>query len=817
MADNGENIGGVNVAITGDYSPLVDAYSAAESISQTAGADIAAALTDGAMAAESAVVPLSDALAAVNTSATEAAAGMEQAGSAATTATPPVEGLASAAQAAGSATHEAGINVGELLQAGLELGGIAIGVETLKDLAAEALAVYANVQQATIAITALTGSATQANEIIEQLKNLATSDALSFPQLIAAEQKMIAIGIDLSAIPGALRAAADAAAATGGSFDSMTSAIDRLTLSGQLQARQLATMGLSLQDFAAVMGGSADQVKASFADMDPSERVKTIVDALGKYAGVAQQTADSISGQWQNLKTQAEFTFEEIGSVMAPIASGLMDIVSALGSAEQALIGGAIGAFQNLYGAIHDAIGVIGDFVSTLVDLKSAAGPAGDALSFIWGIVRDYNPFALAATAINTVADALHLITGTAPGLTTMLQALSDKTSQLVANSTNLSSANAALEATWQAAWSQVPHATDTLSLLNAALSDAKTKQDQLTDAYQKGTATAEQVISAQNAVADAQYRVADAQYQASLQTSTATQATKDFIVPLDGLTTAASDNANVIDSQQLSLQYLVDKLESAQTQLNITNQHYYAGATSLANLNAALKAFETAQNAVNKAVGEMPDPTPLFDTSKTAIQGMLHELDQFAPDVESIDPPVRNLADDIETILGKSISDVADATGPKMIAAFEDMQSQAGVTLDMVDEAWGKISSYVSKLAKTDLPGAISAQESYISLIEKTRASWGQVTDAQVAALNEDIKWAEQTGTSANAYVIQLANIKDKQKDIADSVTAWGTLYTDALGDIHKGFDTLGKDIADNIVDGKNWSERLARLSERR
>ena len=50
MSPGGENIGGMNVSIDADYSPLAAAYSTAQSMSQTAGTDIANALADGAAA-----------------------------------------------------------------------------------------------------------------------------------------------------------------------------------------------------------------------------------------------------------------------------------------------------------------------------------------------------------------------------------------------------------------------------------------------------------------------------------------------------------------------------------------------------------------------------------------------------------------------------------------------------------------------------------------------------------------------------------------------------------------------------------------------
>lgn len=203
----------------------------------------------------------------------------------------------------------------------LEAVGLALG---LKELGEEALGAFASVQKASISLTALTGNAELANSQIEQLKALALNESLSFPELLAANQKMTALGFSVAQIQGTLKAAADAAGAMGTDVGAASDAIDRMVLSGNVGARQLVALGLSTTDLAQVMGVAEDQVKKTFMALDQDQRLQVITDSLQKYGGVAGAQANSLAGQWQELKNEVEFAAEDIGKALAPLASDFM-------------------------------------------------------------------------------------------------------------------------------------------------------------------------------------------------------------------------------------------------------------------------------------------------------------------------------------------------------------------------------------------------------------------------------------------------------------------------------------------------------------
>lgn len=231
-------------------------------------------------------------------------------------------------QQIGEATDRATESLKGMVEGLIQLGEALAVTEALHEFGEEALTTYANVQKASISLTALTGSSEGAEQAINALKGVAISDALSFPQLVQAYQRMTAFGFSSTQIPGVLQAVANAAAATDKPFEAVADAVDRMALGGNAASRQLASLGISLNDLGAAMGVAAAEAAATFKALDTGDRLTALSNALSKYGDVAKQVAGSISGQWQNLKTQTEFVFETVGQALAPVATQLMQLLS---------------------------------------------------------------------------------------------------------------------------------------------------------------------------------------------------------------------------------------------------------------------------------------------------------------------------------------------------------------------------------------------------------------------------------------------------------------------------------------------------------
>jgi hypothetical protein len=309
---------------------------------------------------------------------------MEQAGDGLAAMASGAEAASSSLGETGDAAEEAGTEAegaeggfAGLAESMLAVGEALVITEGLKEFGEEALNAYGTVQSVTIGLTQLTGSAEQAETIINQIKELAATEPFAFPDIAPTVQKMVALGVAADQIPGVMQAVADAAAATGNQFNQVANSFDRMTLSGTVNARALVQLGISTQGLGDVMGVASDQVKAAFLAMDQSDRIETLEAAMGKFAGSAEAQAAGIKGAWQIFENQFEEVMVGVGEALAPAAVAILNF----GKTALASIQEAVDAFNSLSEPVKEFAGFVAIAVAALVPLTGVVAALGFAIS----------------------------------------------------------------------------------------------------------------------------------------------------------------------------------------------------------------------------------------------------------------------------------------------------------------------------------------------------------------------------------------------------------------------------------------------------
>lgn len=372
------------------------------------------------------------------------------------------EGLEKAKESAGEMKE----SLTELLaEVGLAVGGFEILKESLEDLSQE--------QDLKSSFTILSGSAETAETALEGLRGKASELHVEINDLFTVARNLAPqFGVDTKAMADVLQAAGDAAAATGKSFDSIASGLDRIAISGQVSTRQLVQFGISIEDIATTMGKSVDDATklltkgAQTAQAD----VQVVIDTIERrFPDAARTVSTNISGQFIDLKNQLDKVFDQIGEAILPIAEDLLafvkaDVVPAIKE--------LVAEFNNLSPSTKDVIEALGLGVIAIGAIGIAATAVSAALGPISGLIE----------GITASFTALEVVAG-AEGLVATLTALGPLT---VAFGVAI------------AAWA-IYEAVTKLQSLNAEL-------DRLYDAQSKGvTATKEQAdeISKLNAIID--------------------------------------------------------------------------------------------------------------------------------------------------------------------------------------------------------------------------------------------------------------------------------------------------------------------------
>jgi len=819
MADNTENIGSVSVSIIGDYSQLASDFDAAVALAVKEGATLAEALnkaydsinvtplteafvgvgnvaevaaTQLKLFDEAAHVDYADAAGQLNLFATE----LERMGPAAEQAVAPVAKLPDQIKQVGDSAAKADQQLTDMLGPLLRLSGVSLSVGGLVALGGDALSAFGDLQKADIALTAITGDASQAAASIEGLKSLALDDALSFPNLLTANLRLTEFGVEAGAIPGALGAIADAAAATNRSFDQVATSFERIVESGVVMNRSLVTLGITTQDMADAMGVSIDQVKKVFSELDQTLRAEVVTAALQKLEGTAKQTASGILGQWQTFKTQFLLLLTDIGNGLESSGSGFLSWA-----------GSAISSLDGVVQKINAAFAITR--ANHLTDLGFEAPETGPTTSKSGGEGPNEGSGEGSGSLTDAQRKAQVALQVAADAAKQSYKEMEDAATSFHNSAVNL--------------WNSLPASYDQyLANLQDGGKTAKSIASEIEADLNRaasvmigmsGTPLKNMqawVDGLKDALATMQqFAATDAFYQAAVKINLAMDKFPDQVKELSDLDagfkeffqTMADGAANVPDAlNKISVEALASKLLEAQKQLDDSGKKLTDTFT---------KFYDQYEERTRKAIGITDDFKVKFG-----------ELATINADLTPGGLAARGLSDDLLAAyqhaldLNKAYKDLgitADDTGQLMSKHIKNLNLVLGdsrATLDVVELAWSKWGGDIAKLAKTDLPAAVDEYEKLLAKLQALGAAQGALNALQEASLKVQINIKDQTGTDATAEIERLTQLQYETKALKDATEGLGEVYVGLRKDFDSAFGQLSKGLADAIVNGKNLGD---------
>ncbi len=748
MADL-SGLGDLVLTVGGDISPLEDALSGIPQVATAAAQEIQAAFD----AIPSATTEVESSLASLSQ-------GLTEAGNAASQAAPQLEQIPPALNDVETAAHGSEEGIKGMAEGLIALGEALVVTDAMKEFGSEALTLYGNTQKAEISLTALSGSAEVSETMISKLKDLAVSDALSFPTLTAAAQKMTALGFSSEETMSALQAAANAAAATGNDVGTVANSIDRMALSGTAAARQLMTLGISTQQLGAAMNVSADQVSAAFKALDQEDRITAIETALTKFGGVAQAQAQGISGQFQILKTQVEFTMEGIGAALAPVASQFTSFVTGLLPGIQALVTG----FASLPAPIQEVIIVVAAGIPIVAGLAVAFGTFGTQMAAALAVA---GPIALAMTALGAAIAAIK-VSGVVGDLGTLWADIKEGISQSKGFFTDLGAVIASLSpsiakvsqdiATYFPSWGEIiSHATMPMNALDDAVKGVDevlglvvSHAPSAADAYTKMATSANNAAQGAKALIDADAKITQ-------QLNDGTAARIAAAVAQEAITKAWSDETVA----------LVD----AEKNLAITQQMYTDNA-------ASAQQYKTALEAVWAAEDKLSNEGPVLHANLFTVQ----------QDYIGLQAAFRNAETYIDLVSKAymngqaSITQYEDAV-TKLKAAQDALNGSIAATpMDKVNQQLTTLHQNLDN-AKAYLDAVTTAMKTNSDAALLLAGAQKGVADAEAALTGGSQTAATAVATSATTIASSAAKVIQVSSDMASSTVQSFTVTADSMG----------------------------------
>jgi methyl-accepting chemotaxis protein len=379
MASDLSGLGDLVISIGGDLSALEAALNQIPAIAEQATSQIAASFDSLPAATEQVDQGLQN----LNTSLSETGAA---AGEVATH----VEQMPPALHDTTEASSELSDKFRELAITGLELAGIGLTLEALKEAILGSLEAFGEFQVAAEAMTAMTQNAEGVKAAMEGIPDLANKIGVSIQSLEAGFTKFTRYGIDLQQIPPVLSNIADGAKASGVGFDQAASAWERAVNTGALMARSLQNMGLSFHDIASAMGmagaSSADVTKAFKGIQDSSDgttaamqRVNILMAAMPDNLKGLATSSDDVTKSFTQLSNTVFEAKERVGDALETIGNGV--VLNGLKIAIEGISLAMIG-LVNIAAEVADAVvGVSKILIATFTSIGQAMV---DGLSGNW-------------------------------------------------------------------------------------------------------------------------------------------------------------------------------------------------------------------------------------------------------------------------------------------------------------------------------------------------------------------------------------------------------------------------------------------------
>jgi len=181
----------------------------------------------------------------------------------------------------------------------------------------------------------LTGSATQASQIIRELQSYGALTPFESTELIETAKRLNAFGVESNRVVDVVKTLGDVAGATGANLGELATAYGQVVAKGRLQGEELlqfqergVALSAELQKMYKLQG--QEFTKALEGGRISAQAVEVAIQRLtaagGKYADGAIAQSDTLNGKFSTLKDNITGLSQTIGTVLGPAVKAILDL-----------------------------------------------------------------------------------------------------------------------------------------------------------------------------------------------------------------------------------------------------------------------------------------------------------------------------------------------------------------------------------------------------------------------------------------------------------------------------------------------------------
>ena len=231
--------------------------------------------------------------------------------------------------------------------AGISLGVGAV-VGGIKDLATSSIDAYRNIEMLKTSFTTLLGSASQADQLVNSLRQYGTDSPYDTEGLARAAQLMLGYGMNLQQIMPTLRQLGDIAMGDNNKLQSLALAFSQMSAAGKVckqDLNQMVNAGFNpLQIISEQTGESIGTLtdKVSKGQISVHQIEQAFKDATsegGKFHNMASNMSSTLDGQLASLNDEWTTMKQTMGEIIAPVVKeGLVHLTGVVSDLSSALM-----------------------------------------------------------------------------------------------------------------------------------------------------------------------------------------------------------------------------------------------------------------------------------------------------------------------------------------------------------------------------------------------------------------------------------------------------------------------------------------------
>ncbi len=633
----------------------------------------------------------------------------------------------------------------------------------LVGLGVAALKTAGELEQNTIAFTTMMKSADAAGDHLRELKEFALKTPFEFRDLVLASKRMQALGFEGRQVIPILTNIGDAASALGMGAEGIqriVTAIGQMKAKGMVQAeemRQLAEAGIPAWQILAKtlntdVAGAMKMVEKR--TVEASVAIPAILAGMNeKFGGLMKQQAETLLGQFSNLKDAINFTLQDIGKTLAPTAKSMMENI----------IKPMLETFKDLAAAFA---ALPSGMQSTVIAFAALAAAAGPALYAIGGITSGMGSLIGIAGALPALLNPITLAIvalGAAAGIAAF---------EFSRNTAKMSSLNQAYSE-WLT--KQVKTTTDF----------AKT-HDVLTESLERGVIGLSDYTQALAILEDREKKaIGGSMKQTGLK-----------VLGWDGskMTEASPAKSEELGKVKDHFKPFTDTSDSIAI---LIAQYQQATAAHKALIDEIAKSGLTIDAFFAKKVDEAEGSLGLFNRG----------IEKTTTDMIDAYAPVKKLSETMDEFAEATLKAQKKALETSPFGKLADAAKYFGITTRQELEQTAKVSQEkYEQMKKTGIASDRDLTMAYLMMLQdmaNADRAFGRISNEVWEKITDDIS-------------AQLEKIDDKHKQSAEKRKKIERSIGEQLAGEWKGiFEGFERDLASNIIHWKGWSDSLKRLAD--